>query len=87
MNNKQYAKRILVHYFKLLSEEEYPNFDDDCENEVKEVVDCIFEEINKKDEKIAQLEKRMTELERVLNNTITDVKLIMKVEKKSNGEV
>jgi len=45
--NKNRAKRLLVHYFKLSME----HFDEDNQAEIEEIIDLIFDEIkeNKED--------------------------------------
>lgn len=60
--NKEYTKRILNHYYRVLFEEISLNYDNDCESEVDEAVECIYNEIKSKDKKIKSLKKELKEL-------------------------
>lgn len=42
--NKDRAKRLLVHYFRVVWPEDKP-FDSDNQSEIEEIVDAIFDEM------------------------------------------
>lgn len=44
--NKNQAKKLLIYYFKTLFERTGLYFDQDNENEITEIIDCIFEVIS-----------------------------------------
>lgn len=49
--NHNEARRLLIYYFRLLARETEVNWDSDNDAEVGEIIDCIFEEIEKSTKK------------------------------------
>lgn len=43
MDGRSTAKKLLVHYFKLLADKSGVRLDGDCISEIEDIVDCICE--------------------------------------------